>query len=84
MKRKIHFINKVVPDSALCVRAIQVKGYNDLLVTDDPSKVTCDQCLSRLISRVMYEPIRCTKCKYILKPNWNYCPGCGTTRLVTK
>jgi predicted amidophosphoribosyltransferase len=74
---KVHAKSKSVEDSTLCVRAISVKCYRDLLVTDDESKVTCKQCLSRLRQRATDV---CQACGSKFVINALYCHRCGTRR----
>lgn len=74
---KIHAKSKNVSGSTLCVRAISVKRYRDLLVTDDETKVTCKQCLSRLTPRTANVCQTCGS-KYVV--NALFCHRCGTQR----
>lgn len=47
---KIHFTEKPYT-STLCVRAIKVRGYVDLFITNNIEHVTCLQCKQRLTKR---------------------------------
>ena len=46
MERKIHAKSK--RGMTVCVRAISVNHYKDLIVTKDFSKVNCRQCIAHL------------------------------------